>query len=439
MASTSASSMPASASTCAIRPGRISTCARAAISGTTPPNGRCAVVLADHGLGEDLPVAGRPARPPSRRRWIRCRGSTPSAAPLPQAAALALVGRPVCAADPHDAPFGTRGSPLALAQAHKVASALRGANGWPAELRRRSSRSRRRGDRIQDRPLAEIGGKALWTKELDRALLEGRIDFCVHSMKDVESDPPARDHHRRDAAARRRARPADRRRAHRRTCPRAPMVGTSSPRREAQLLSLRPDLEIVPLRGNVQTRLAKLEAGEVDATLLAGAGLRRLGMGNVGTPPLRVSASGADAGRDRDRVPLQRHADPVCPDGRRRPDDPRPDPCRARLHRRSGRKLPLAGRRLRGDRGRQGQVAGAAALRGRPRPSCDEHCSNAGIMKRRSASRLPCSKRRPSPSVPCSARDEATVRLPAGAGCTADDPDGRGARPRGGVDPALRA
>ena len=178
--------------------------------------------------------------------------------------------------------LGTRGSPLALAQAHKVASALEVANRWPADFVQIQV-VETTGDRIQDRPLAEIGGKQLWTKELDRALIEKEVDFCVHSLKDVEAIRP------REitiAAVRPRGDVQDRLIGAESIdqLPEGAIVGTSSPRRKAQLLSIRPDLKVVPLRGNVQTRLAKLKAGEVQATLLAGAGLRRLGMGNVGTP-----------------------------------------------------------------------------------------------------------------------------------------------------------
>jgi hydroxymethylbilane synthase len=177
--------------------------------------------------------------------------------------------------------LGTRGSPLALTQAHKVASALEVANRWPADFIHIQT-IETSGDREQVRPLAEIGGKQLWTKELDRALLEREVDLCVHSLKDVEAVRPreiaiAAVRPRGDAQERLiGAESIDALRQ-------GAVVGTSSPRRKAQLLSLRPDLEIVPLRGNVQTRLAKVKAGEVDATLLSGAGLRRLGINNVGT------------------------------------------------------------------------------------------------------------------------------------------------------------
>src|SRR3954447_14095279 len=170
--------------------------------------------------------------------------------------------------------LGTRGSPLALAQARKVAAAIETAQRWPdgwvhiAEIKTS-------GDKIQDRPLAEIGGKALWTKELDRALLEGEVDFCVHSMKDVESLRPESIH---IAAVRPRGDVRDRIVGAEsiEKLKEGAKVGTSSPRRAAQLRRLRPDLEIVPIRGNVETRLKKVEAGEVDATLLASAGLKRL-------------------------------------------------------------------------------------------------------------------------------------------------------------------
>ncbi len=177
--------------------------------------------------------------------------------------------------------LGTRGSPLALAQAHMTAAALCAAHGWPdgaVEI----VTVKTSGDRIQDRPLADIGGKALWTKELEGALLDGRIDIAVHSMKDVETRRP-------DglmiAAMLPRADVRDRLVAHVdriEALPQGARLGTSSPRRAAQALAVRPDLRIESLRGNVATRLAKLEAGEVDATLLAAAGLDRLGQGEVG-------------------------------------------------------------------------------------------------------------------------------------------------------------
>jgi hydroxymethylbilane synthase len=170
--------------------------------------------------------------------------------------------------------LGTRGSALALAQARKVAAAIetsqRWPDGWVKIVEIKTS-----GDKIQDRPLYELGGKALWTKELDRALLEEEVDFCVHSMKDVESVRPKEIH---IAAVRPRGDVRDRLIGAESIdkLKDGAIVGTSSRRRAAQLLRLRPDLKIVPLRGNVETRLRKVESGEIDATLLAAAGLKRL-------------------------------------------------------------------------------------------------------------------------------------------------------------------
>jgi hydroxymethylbilane synthase len=138
------------------------------------------------------------------------------------------------------------------------------------------------GDRIQDRRLLEIGGKALFTKEIEEALLDGRIDAAVHSMKDVPAEMPAglaiaaipeREDPRDAFVSTRYAAIAE--------LPRGGRLGTASLRRQAQALHLRPDLEIFMLRGNVDTRLAKLAAGEADAILLAASGLNRLGLGHV--------------------------------------------------------------------------------------------------------------------------------------------------------------
>ena len=170
--------------------------------------------------------------------------------------------------------LGTRGSPLALAQARKVAAAIETSQRWPdgwVQIVEITTT----GDRIKDRPLADVGGKALWTKELERALIEGEVDFCVHSMKDVESVRPDGVH---IAAVRPRGDVRDRiiGAASIDELKQGAVVGTSSPRRKAQLLRLRPDLEVVNLRGNVGTRLAAVESGKVDATLLSAAGLKRL-------------------------------------------------------------------------------------------------------------------------------------------------------------------
>ena len=174
--------------------------------------------------------------------------------------------------------IGTRGSPLALTQANMVKDRLAAAHGLVGEI----VIIKTTGDMVQDRALAEIGGKALWTKELDRALLADEIDCAVHSMKDVETIRPqaiiiAAMLPRADV--RDRLIGADSIAA----LPQGAVVGTSSPRRAAQLCRLRPDVKPVLFRGNVDTRLAKLAAGEVDATLLAAAGLDRLGRADIGT------------------------------------------------------------------------------------------------------------------------------------------------------------
>jgi hydroxymethylbilane synthase len=139
------------------------------------------------------------------------------------------------------------------------------------------------GDRIQDRKLSDIGGKGLFTKEIEEALLDGRIDAAIHSLKDM---PAASPEGLVIAAVPKREDPRDAFLSvnHPRLTdlPPGSRLGTASLRRQAQALFVRPDLEIVPIRGNVDTRLAKLERGEVDAVLLAAAGLNRLGLG--GTP-----------------------------------------------------------------------------------------------------------------------------------------------------------
>ncbi len=176
--------------------------------------------------------------------------------------------------------LGTRGSPLALVQARLVATALRDAHGWGPELIEIEPIATS-GDQLRDRSISEMGGKALWTKELDSALIEGRIDLAVHSMKDVETIRPAE---LAIAAMLERADVCDRLvgAPSLDSLPEGARVGTSSPRRAAQLLARRPDLIIVPFRGNVETRLRKIRMGEVEATLLAAAGLDRLGRSDCG-------------------------------------------------------------------------------------------------------------------------------------------------------------
>ena len=167
-----------------------------------------------------------------------------------------------------------------MAQAHEARARLCAAHGWD-ESAVELVPVVASGDRIQDRPLAEIGGKALWTRELDQWLVEGRIDGAVHSMKDVETLRPEAIA---IAAILPRADKADRLLGAESIAaiPAGARIGTSAPRRAAQLLHLRPDLTVVGIRGNVATRMAKLEAGEADATFLAAAGLDRLGEDAVG-------------------------------------------------------------------------------------------------------------------------------------------------------------
>ena len=167
-----------------------------------------------------------------------------------------------------------------MAQAHEARARLCAAHGWD-ESAVELVPVVASGDRIQDRPLAEIGGKALWTRELDQWLVEGRIDGAVHSMKDVETLRPEAIA---IAAILPRADKADRLLGAESivAIPAGARIGTSAPRRAAQLLHLRPDLTVVGIRGNVATRMAKLEAGEADATFLAAAGLDRLGEDAVG-------------------------------------------------------------------------------------------------------------------------------------------------------------
>jgi hydroxymethylbilane synthase len=176
--------------------------------------------------------------------------------------------------------LGSRGSPLALAQAEMTAAALVAAHGWPRDAIEIVTVTTS-GDRIQDRALAEVGGKALWTKELEWKLMEKQIDCAVHSMKDVETVRPESI---RIAAMLPRAAVEDRLigEASIDRLKQDALVGTSSPRRAAQLKALRPDIRTALLRGNVATRLAKVESGAFDATLLAAAGLDRLGQGDVG-------------------------------------------------------------------------------------------------------------------------------------------------------------
>jgi hydroxymethylbilane synthase len=181
--------------------------------------------------------------------------------------------------------IGSRGSPLALVQARAVHSRLAAAGIDAARIEIKVIRTT--GDVVRDRPLAEAGGKGLFTKEIEEALLAGEIDLAVHSAKDVPTVlPPGlvlaaflpREDPR-DAFVSRKAKTL-------RELPPGSIIGTASPRRQALLKRLRPDVVVVPLRGNVETRLQKLKAGEIDATLLAVAGLKRLGLLSAATAVL---------------------------------------------------------------------------------------------------------------------------------------------------------
>ncbi|HVV41218.1 MAG TPA: hydroxymethylbilane synthase [Nitrobacter sp.] len=209
------------------------------------------------------------------------------------------------------ATIGTRGSPLALAQAHEVRNRLaRARQVAPERIAVRTIRTS--GDAIQDRPLFDVGGKGLFTKEIEEALLAGSIDLAVHSSKDVPTFLP-------DATWLSAFLPREDVRDVF-LSPRAPslqelpagsVVGTASLRRQAMVLRLRPDLKVQAMRGNVETRLRKLAAGEADATLLALAGMKRLGLQDKATrifevdeflPAVGQGAIAIESRRDDDRI-----------------------------------------------------------------------------------------------------------------------------------------
>lgn len=182
--------------------------------------------------------------------------------------------------------IGTRGSVLALAQAHETRARLMAAHDLPAEAFQVVA-IRTTGDRVTDRPLKEIGGKGLFTREIEDALIQGRIDIAVHSMKDMPTLQPdgliidcllPREDVRDAFVSPHVASIMD--------LPTGAVVGSSSLRRRAQLAHRRPDLKLVEFRGNVQTRLKKLEDGVAMATFLAMAGLRRLDMVHVSRGPI---------------------------------------------------------------------------------------------------------------------------------------------------------
>jgi len=207
--------------------------------------------------------------------------------------------------------IGTRGSLLALAQAHEVRDRLVAAHQVaPEDIEIIVIKTT--GDKVQDRPLSEIGGKGLFTKEIEEALYEGSIDIAVHSMKDMPTVLPAGmeiaallpREDARDAFLSPQAKDL-------KSLARGAVVGSSSLRRAAQIKRLRPDIEVVTFRGNVQTRLKKLKSGIVDATLLAYAGLKRLGIEDqitsiIGTddmlPAVAQGAIGIEIISDNDKI-----------------------------------------------------------------------------------------------------------------------------------------
>ena len=205
--------------------------------------------------------------------------------------------------------IATRKSPLAVWQAEHVAAALRAAHpGLAVELVGMTTK----GDKILDTPLAKIGGKGLFVKELEQGMLDGRADIAVHSMKDVPVELPEGLHL---PVIMEREDPRDafvsNRWASLEELPAGARVGTASLRRQCQLMELRPDLEYLPLRGNVNTRLKKLDAGEYDVIILAAAGLLRLGLaGRIrallypaqSLPAIGQGAIGIECRVDDDRV-----------------------------------------------------------------------------------------------------------------------------------------
>lgn len=207
--------------------------------------------------------------------------------------------------------IGTRGSPLALVQARAVRSRLAAAAGVSEDAIELIV-IRTTGDTIQDRPLAEEGGKGLFTKEIEEALLDGRVDLAVHSAKDMPTVLPEglvlaaclEREDPRDVFISRKARSLA-------ELPRGASLGTASLRRQAIAKRTRPDLRVTPLRGNVETRLRKLDTGEVDATVLALAGLKRLGLTEHATdimsadrflPAVGQGAIGIETREDNKRV-----------------------------------------------------------------------------------------------------------------------------------------
>src|SRR5471032_1926683 len=267
-----------------------STWARAAISGTTPQKAVCSLTCESTILDRILP------RPSSKRSTTAAAVSSQvvsiprtiislSGPPFYTVGALkgALASRGNMTQSTAPLRIGSRGSPLALVQARTVRARLVVALGLN-EAAIKLVIIRTSGDAIQDRPLADVGGKGLFTKEIEEALLDGRIDLAVHSAKDMPTVLPAglmlaacleREDPRDVFISLKAPALAD--------LPQGATLGTTSPRRQAIAKRMRPDLRIVPMRGNVETRLRKLASGECDATILALAGLKRLGLESKAT------------------------------------------------------------------------------------------------------------------------------------------------------------
>lgn len=275
--------------------------------------------------------------------------------------------------------IATRKSPLALWQAEHVAARLQQLHpGIQTELVKMTTR----GDKILDAPLAKVGGKGLFVKELEQGMLEGEADIAVHSMKDVPVEFPPGLHL---AAILKREDPCDALVSNRyeslTSLPPHARIGTSSLRRQCQIKARFPDCEILTLRGNVNTRLAKLDAGEFDAIILAAAGLKRLGLAERITQRLDVSDSlpaigqgaiGIECRSDDARInellqPLHDRETSICVTAERA--------LNARLQ--GGCQVPIAGfAELRGDslylRGLVGSPDGSVIIRAERTASCED-------------------------------------------------------------------
>jgi hydroxymethylbilane synthase len=282
--------------------------------------------------------------------------------------------------------IATRKSPLAMWQAEHVAAELKKAHpGLEVELVGMSTQ----GDRILDAPLAKIGGKGLFVKELEQGMLDGRADLAVHSMKDVPAELPEGlhlsvimdRHDPTDAFVSNKYKSLD-------ELPEGACLGTSSLRRQSQVADRRPDLEIKPLRGNINTRLAKLDAGDFDAIILASSGLKRMGFNDRITdlitpeqslPAIGQGALGMECRSNDERVnsllaPLNHQESAICVGAER-----------AMNHRlQGGCQVPIAGYAILDNgelwlRGLVGEPDGSLILRGEVR-GAPEDAEQLGIQ-----------------------------------------------------------